>query len=90
MGPHDIRAFAAQLRAEGRALAGDGFGRVGSLKGGFKKTSKQLDDLADELEAPPPEKEPAAPAAANPACMGQGAENAPGCGCREIFESLGA
>lgn len=90
VGPNDIRAFAAALRAEGRALEGDGFGHVGALKGAFKKASKQLDDLAGELEAQPAVEVPPMAVEDNQACLGRGADNVLGCGCRAAFESLGA
>lgn len=84
----DIRALADRLRAEGRALSGDGFGHVGYLKSAYKKASKQLEEFAAALEVIPPEGEELEITNCNLKCMGVGIDNVPGCDCREIFEKV--
>jgi hypothetical protein len=84
----EIRGLVDRLRSEGRALEGDGFGRVGYLKSGYKKVAKQLEEFALLLEMPEPEevKERKGERLANPDCYGEYGENVPDCQCRKIFE----
>ena len=81
----DLLMLAADLREFGKALEGDGFGYVGTLKSACKKTCKQLEEMSDLIEKAP--NEPVVLTEQNPRCLGRGADNLPTCACRAIFES---
>ena len=82
-----IEDFVAQLRADGKALEGDGFGNVGHLKGAYKRVCRQLEEFVEQVKkAPIPEERVVMDR--NPDCFGA-TDNVVGCECRKIFESLG-
>jgi len=87
MSPDEIMLGVARLRAYGRSLEGDGFGKVGDLKAAIKRTCVRLEEVAHLIEAPPPlelEQEHQT----NPDCCGKLEHNIPGCQCRRIHEKL--
>ena len=97
-GLSEFEMFIQQLREEGRALQGDGFGYIGNLKAAYKKACKALDELNDMIKNRPveepcgcPPQLPCEVCAApqqqnqNPDCLGQGADNLPHCRCRIVF-----
>lgn len=79
-----------RLRAEGRALEGDGFGHTGYLKSGYKKVAKQLEEFALllEMRVPEPDGEAAPYVELNPDCCGPAGQNLPNCECRVICEKV--
>lgn len=87
--PEDIGDLIVRLRAEGRALEGDGFSHVGNVKGAVKRVCVQLESLQVLLATPPPAEEQTAKGEqyANPGCYGQYADNVPTCECRVVFEN---
>ncbi len=90
--PEEIGDLIAHLRAEGKALQGDGFSHVGNVKGAVKRAVAQLETLQLLLANPPAEKdakdEGKGEQYANPACYGEYGFNVPGCECRRVFESF--
>lgn len=89
--PEEIGDLIVRLRAEGKALEGDGFSHVGNVKGAVKRVCVQLESLQLLLASPPAEekaKETKGEQYANPACYGEYGQNVPGCECKRVFESL--
>jgi hypothetical protein len=82
--------FIVHLRAEGRALQGDGFGYIGKLKSTYKKTCKQMEELLEMIDNAAKEVLDTAPTVAvdleigNEDCMG----SLPNCQCRKIFDNI--
>jgi len=88
--PEEIGDLIAHLRAEGKALEGDGFSHVGNVKGAVKRACVQLESLQLLLANPPVEEKAndKGPQYANEGCYGEYGFNVPGCECRRIFESF--
>jgi hypothetical protein len=87
--PEEIGDLIVRLRAEGKALEGDGFSHVGNVKGAVKRACVQLESLQLLLANPPTEeKAKVVESAPNPNCYGTNEHNIPTCECRRIFESF--
>lgn len=86
--PEEIGDLIVRLRAEGKALEGDGFSHVGNVKGAVKRACQQLETLQLLLENTPTEEKSKVEERANPACYGTNEHNIPTCECRRIFESF--
>jgi hypothetical protein len=89
--PEEIGDLIVRLRAEGKALEGDGFSHVGNVKGAVKRACVQLESLQLLLANPPAEEKAKGEKGeqyANPACYGEYGFNVPGCECRRVFESF--
>src|SRR5277367_2387978 len=89
--PEEIGDLIARLRAEGKALEGDGFSHVGNVKGAVKRACVQLESLQLLLANPPVEekaKEEKGEQYTNPDCYGEYGFNVPNCTCRRVFESF--
>jgi hypothetical protein len=54
MDRNEIAELIVKLRADGKALDGDGFGYIGSLKGVYKKVVRNLEELLKMLDEHPP------------------------------------
>ena len=82
--------FIVLLRADGRALQGDGFSYIGKLKSTYKKTCKQIEELLEMIDNAAKEALDMAPASAvdleigNEDCMG----SLPNCQCRKVFDNI--
>jgi hypothetical protein len=88
--PEEIGDLIVRLRAEGKALEGDGFSHVGNVKGAVKRACVQLEALQLLLENTPAEEKTKAKVEdrPNPACYGTNEHNIPTCECKRIFESF--
>ena len=86
--PEEIGDLIVRLRAEGKALEGDGFSHVGNVKGAVKRACVQLEALQILLENAPAEEKAKVEERANPACYGINDHNVPHCECKRIFESF--
>jgi len=88
--PEEIGDLIVRLRAEGKALEGDGFSHVGNVKGAVKRACVQLETLQLLLANPPIEEKAKELGVqyANPNCYGTYDQNVSGCECRRIFESF--
>lgn len=78
-----------QLRADRRAVRGDGFGAAGNLIGAYKRTLQALEMLQVALDGYKPE-EVDIEWRPNPDCFGIGGDSVSACECLRIFESLSA
>src|SRR5271155_3225043 len=86
--PEEIGDLIVRLRAEAKALKGDGFSHVGNVKGAVKRACVQLESLQLLLENTPIEEKVKVEERSNPACYGLGEHNVPDCGCKVIFETI--
>ena len=84
----EIVALTSRLRAYGKNLEGDGFGKVGDLKAAVKRTCVRLEEVVDLIGQIPMECEWNTQDAPNPDCLGNGGDNTPGCTCRLVFNSI--
>ena len=85
---NELADFIVRLRADGRALQGDGFGYIGKLKSTYKKTCKQMEELAEMIDAAPKEILDTASATAVDLEIGNLDCNLPDCQCRKVFDSI--
>lgn len=90
MDRNEIADIIVRLRADGKALEGDGFGHVGHLKGAYKKVVRHLEEFLEILDSKPlPEvKIEVRQDQPSPDCFGENEHNVPGCECRRIFEQV--
>lgn len=86
MTPSEISEFLIRLRAYGKNIEGDGFGKVGDLKAALKRTCVRLEEVVALIEQIP--SAPAEQFLGNPDCCGFGGDNVAGCECRKIFDRI--
>jgi hypothetical protein len=87
----EIILFAKRLREYGKAIEGDGFGKIGDLKAAIKRTCVRLEEVAeliDLCEAAAGKNPVIREEQRNPDCLGLGEHNLPGCDCRKVFDSI--
>lgn len=91
MSSGEIILFAKRLREYGKAIEGDGFGKIGDLKAAIKRTCVRLEEVAELIDVCEAQAAAVAPKehhVSNPDCLGAGSDNTPGCTCRRVFDSI--
>jgi hypothetical protein len=86
----EITEFLTRLRAYGKALEGDGFGHIGTLKAAVKRTCVRLEEVAQLIESMP-EGELVIEECVdrvNPRCFGLREHNLSSCECQTVFDRI--